>query len=298
MAEETWGFHGNRYFSARANISTEIPIDASRCVGRCLPRLPSPPSPEPAPSPPGASAAFLPASLPEAASGCASLAPHPPQVKKGGPWPQAISSEEASPAPPSSDRKALVLVFCFCFCFCFLGPQVQPMEVPRLEVESDLQPPAYTIATATWDLRRICDLHHSSRQCQILNPLSKAWDRTHNLMDISWVLSAEPLLGTPQTGNLDPEGGGGRAPSPCPGWLCAATCQPHLTSDTGAHTAPCLSPLPGSEPDSSSPHLAEVERPENYKASGLGPRQAPDPCPGVSPKPLGLGEQCGQGICW
>ena len=28
----------------------------------------------------------------------------------------------------------------------------------------------------------ICNLHHSSRQCQILNPLSKARDRTLNLM--------------------------------------------------------------------------------------------------------------------
>ena len=31
------------------------------------------------------------------------------------------------------------------------------------------------------------DLHHSSRQCQIFNPLSKARDRTHNLMDANQV---------------------------------------------------------------------------------------------------------------
>ena len=41
---------------------------------------------------------------------------------------------------------------------------------------------AYATATAMWDLSRVCDLHHSSWQRQILNPLSKARDQNHNLM--------------------------------------------------------------------------------------------------------------------
>ena len=45
------------------------------------------------------------------------------------------------------------------------------MEVPRLGVESELQLPAHTTATATQDLSRICDLCHSSQQWQMLNPL-------------------------------------------------------------------------------------------------------------------------------
>ena len=57
------------------------------------------------------------------------------------------------------------------------------MEVPSLGVESPLQLPAYTTATVTQDLSHICDLYHSSRQRQILNPLSEAMDRTHVLMD-------------------------------------------------------------------------------------------------------------------
>ena len=62
------------------------------------------------------------------------------------------------------------------------------MEVPRLGVESEQQPLlAYTTATATWDLSHICDLHLSSRQRWILNPLSGARDRTHVLKDISRV---------------------------------------------------------------------------------------------------------------
>ena len=52
------------------------------------------------------------------------------------------------------------------------------MEIPRLGVKSELQLLAYTTATATPDLSIIYDLHHSSRKCWILNPLSKARDQT------------------------------------------------------------------------------------------------------------------------
>ena len=65
------------------------------------------------------------------------------------------------------------------------------MEVPRLVVESELQPPTYTTATATSDLGHVCDLPHSSQQHQILNPLSEARDQTHNLM-VPWIRSAAP----------------------------------------------------------------------------------------------------------
>ena len=61
------------------------------------------------------------------------------------------------------------------------------MEVPRLGVELELQLLAYTTATATRDPSLICDLHHSSQQCWILNPLGKARDQTHILMDPSQV---------------------------------------------------------------------------------------------------------------
>ena len=63
------------------------------------------------------------------------------------------------------------------------------MEVPRLGVQSELQPPASTAATATQDPSHIFDLHHSSWQRQILNPLSRARDRTCILMDTSWALN-------------------------------------------------------------------------------------------------------------
>ena len=70
----------------------------------------------------------------------------------------------------------------FSFVLPFLGPYLQHMEVPRLWVKSELQLSAYTRATARPDVSRVCDLHHSSRQRRILNTLSAARDRAHNLM--------------------------------------------------------------------------------------------------------------------
>ena len=54
--------------------------------------------------------------------------------------------------------------------------------VSRLRVESEPQLLAYTTATAMQDLRHIYDLHHSSWECQILNPLIEARDRTRDFM--------------------------------------------------------------------------------------------------------------------
>ena len=52
------------------------------------------------------------------------------------------------------------------------------MEVPRLKVqlELELQLLAYATAAVTQDPSRVCDLHCSSWQSQILNPLSGAKD--------------------------------------------------------------------------------------------------------------------------
>ena len=66
-------------------------------------------------------------------------------------------------------------LFFFFFVFLlFLGQLLRHMEVPRLGVELELQLPACTTATATLDPSRAHNLHHSSRQRRILNPLGRA----------------------------------------------------------------------------------------------------------------------------
>ena len=75
----------------------------------------------------------------------------------------------------------------FCLFSFFLGLHLWHMEVPGIGVKSELQLPAYVTVTATPDLSSIYDLHHSLWQCQILNLLSQARDRTLILIDTSWV---------------------------------------------------------------------------------------------------------------
>ena len=69
------------------------------------------------------------------------------------------------------------------FPFFLLGLHLLHIEVPRPGVKWELQPPAYTTVTAMQDPSSICDLNHSSRQHQILKPLSEARNGTRILMD-------------------------------------------------------------------------------------------------------------------
>ena len=78
--------------------------------------------------------------------------------------------------------------FVFVFgLFVFLGPRPRHMEVPRLGVQLELQWLAYARTTTIRDPSCVCNLHHSSWQRQIPNPLSEARDRTRILMDASQV---------------------------------------------------------------------------------------------------------------
>ena len=82
--------------------------------------------------------------------------------------------------------KSVSFFFFFSF-FIFLGLHLQHMEVPRLGAESELRLPAYATVTAMPDPSRVCELHHSSQQCRIHKPLSKARDQTFFLMDASQI---------------------------------------------------------------------------------------------------------------
>ena len=78
------------------------------------------------------------------------------------------------PSASEMPRGDIFSFFFFFFNSFFLWPHLQHVEVPRLGVESELHLLAYTTTTATPDLSHLWDLHHSSGQRQILNPLSKA----------------------------------------------------------------------------------------------------------------------------
>ena len=72
------------------------------------------------------------------------------------------------------------------FFFFLLGLHLWHMEAPRLEVKLELQPPAYTTARAMQDPSLVGNVHCSSQQHWIPNPLSKARDQTYILMDTIW----------------------------------------------------------------------------------------------------------------
>ena len=79
---------------------------------------------------------------------------------------------------PYLQQHLALLVFFFFFFLLFRAVPV----VYRSSQARELQPSPYATATATQDPSRICDLVHSSQQCQILNLLSEARDQTLLLM--------------------------------------------------------------------------------------------------------------------
>ena len=56
----------------------------------------------------------------------------------------------------SGNSFVVVVVVVVCL-FCVSGPLLRHMEVPRLEIESELQLLAYATAIAMQDLSHICD---------------------------------------------------------------------------------------------------------------------------------------------
>ena len=70
------------------------------------------------------------------------------------------------------------LKFLFFFFFFFSGLHIRHMEVPRLGVELELQLLGTATATAMQNLTYMYDLHHSSGNCRMLNPLREARDQT------------------------------------------------------------------------------------------------------------------------
>ena len=151
---------------------------------------------------------------------------YPPQMKTSYSVRSSFSSLSSAHVkihfflPPSSEgfgqesilsfhRTNLSLLFLFFsflsfFFFCFLGSPMQHMEVSRLGVESELKLLATATATATRNLSSsVTYIHHNSRQHRIPSPLNEARDRTHILMDTSWIRFHCTTAGTPHRTNLN-----------------------------------------------------------------------------------------------
>ena len=89
-------------------------------------------------------------------------------------------------------------IYIFVVVVCLFRAALYHMAVPRLGVQSELQLVTYATATRMQDLSHVCDLHLSSWQHWILNPLCKARDRTHNLMVPSQIHFHCAKMGTPR----------------------------------------------------------------------------------------------------
>ena len=90
------------------------------------------------------------------------------------------------PLPPHGSRSCGGLLFLFFSFFLFLVLLFRAAPATygssQVGVKLELQLLIYPTVTALWDLSHVCDLHHSSRQHQILNSLSEARDWTCILM--------------------------------------------------------------------------------------------------------------------
>ena len=107
--------------------------------------------------------------------------------------PMAYGSSQAR----GNEQKCLFRSSAIFLIFWFLGPHLWHVKVPRLGIKVELQLPAYTTTTATPDLSCLCELHHSSWQCWILNPLNEVRDRTCILLDASQIRFCWATMGMP-----------------------------------------------------------------------------------------------------
>ena len=78
-------------------------------------------------------------------------------------------------------------MYVLCMYVCLFRAAPTAYGGPQARGQIGAAASAYATTTATPDLSRICNLHHSLRQCWILNPLSEARDGTRVLTDASQI---------------------------------------------------------------------------------------------------------------
>ena len=160
----------------------------------------------------------------------------------------------------ASSLKDYFVKFCFylLIIFLFLFSRATPAPHGRSHARGWIR--AYTTATATWDPSHVFNLYHRSWQHWIPDPLSEARDRTHILMDTSWICFHCTTTGTPTLLNFEDH-----CPRPikCHGdqhlWLTLfpSISKPHLVASE-AHTQ---------LPKAAVPKLTNQLADSNYKPS-------------------------------
>ena len=106
-----------------------------------------------------------------------------------------IMSKQTYWKSPLKSRLFLIFVLFVCFLFCLF--RAAPEAYGGSQASGRIRAVAAR-ATAMPDPSRVCSLHHSSRQCQTLNPLSEARDGTRNLMVPSQIRFCCATIGTPR----------------------------------------------------------------------------------------------------
>ena len=101
------------------------------------------------------------------------------------------------PTCPFSSKASMNNITTWLFFFFLIAFQGHTHGTWKFPGQGSNQSCSCRRATATPDLSCICDLHHSSRQRWILNPLIEARDWTCVLMDTSWVPYHWATMGTP-----------------------------------------------------------------------------------------------------
>ena len=87
----------------------------------------------------------------------------------------------------------------FFFFFFFFNFKAAPVAHGSSQARGQIgaAPGSLSTATAMRDPSHVCNLYHSSQQCQVLNTLSEDRDRTGILMHTSWVPYHWTTSGTP-----------------------------------------------------------------------------------------------------
>ena len=113
-------------------------------------------------------------------------APHPPhpRIESASSW--VLLSFVTNEPQWDLPNPGFYVSFFFFFSPCFLRVALTAHGGSQAR-ESELEPLAYTTDTATPGPICVCNLHHSSGQCQIFHPLSEARDQTSTLMDATQI---------------------------------------------------------------------------------------------------------------